>query len=119
MRIYTEQELEQEFGQDEVWNLRAPGNDLLDHQGKGEFVLVWSAGHGGGEHSRHRSLRAAIRERRRTANRHDGTRIIFGRTFRTPGACACGGPSIVTDVQYDHLPAASNASSAWIPAQRG
>lgn len=111
-RIYTYPELQAEFGKDMAHLL----DGLVEHQGHGEFVLVRAAFQRGGEISRHQSLRAALREMRRLANAHDGTRIVFGVRYGGQG-CQCGGPRIVTDTEYDRLPTAKSAPSAYSAAR--
>ncbi len=107
MKNYTGAELEAACGRDWI-----EFEDLIDEQGKTEFVLARTAFHGGGEISRHRSLRAALSAERAEHNTHTGNRIVFGTRYFGNG-CQCGTARVVTADKFDRLPVAENASSAY------
>ncbi len=112
-KIYTEDELCREF---EDFSLAC--DDLIEWQGQGKFYLVDPAFHGGGIRQQFRSLRVALRRQRAMRNSHTGDSVVFGNHYRGYG-CRCGGPHLVTSAQYNRLSIASNARSAYDPAQGG
>lgn len=70
------------------------------HDEAGPWVLVWTAFHGGGLVSRHKTATRAIEKSRKMA-----------------GDCTCGCTAVVLAANYDELPTAEKTSSPYAAAK--